>query len=627
MNVLVYSGRGVSAESLHHTVKSLRNSVGGNYDIKLVGAETLGQEPWEDACQLLVLPGGRDLPMVSDLQGRPIERIRRYVLEQEGRLLGICAGAYFSCAKVDFERGTPIAVIGPRELSLCQATATGAIYPGFEYNSNAGVHAVPISISPGGPPTNGTKFYYNGGCWFDFRSSSPSIPAPLTFHISGTYTEKNNVPAIIIGTKAGEQTPLVILTGLHVEIDAEEMAVQRPDLPILPVLLEHDKGRLKTWEWMLCSLGLTLSPKDGPQLSPTPLYMSFADEKGQSAFIKLLQKNVHYKDGFLACEALRVSFLEGEGDDSMLEGSYKIIVNSKMDKKPDWTFSPALFHQYLKEKTPSMDAVIGKQLLYAEYINSTQTILTHNPTLASLLPNGTIVLAGDQLAGKGRGKNSWLSSKGCLQFTMLLHHQAASTLTLIQYLIVLSMAEAILSEPGYQDLPIRIKWPNDLYSVVDGELKKMGGVLVNSQTLDEGFLLMIGFGTNIYDTPWTRSLNDLIQSHNPALAPWTKELLLARFCAKFHQLYQEMLTCGFPFEAYQKRWLHSGQVVFIEADQLRARIEGIDQNGYLVARPHTDGLLGLLGTANNVTQLSSQPILLQPDGNSFDMMKNLITRK
>lgn len=58
-------------------------------------------------------------------------------------------------------------------------------------------------------------------------------------------------------------------------------------------------------------------------------------------------------------------------------------------------------------------------------------------------------MAGDQLAGKGRGANTWLSSKGCLQFTMLLHHRDASTLTLIQYLVGLAMVEAILSEPGH----------------------------------------------------------------------------------------------------------------------------------------------------------------------------------
>lgn len=66
----------------------------------------------------------------------------------------------------------------------------------------------------------------------------------------------------------------------------------------------------------------------------------------------------------------------------------------------------------------------------------------------SLLPNGTIVLAGEQLAGKGRGDNVWVSSKGCLQFTLLLRHADGSTLSLLQYLTALAMTMAIVEDPG-----------------------------------------------------------------------------------------------------------------------------------------------------------------------------------
>lgn len=153
----------------------------------------------------------------------------------------------------------------------------------------------------------------------------------------------------------------------------------------------------------------------------------------------------------------------------------------------------------------------------------------------------------------------------------------------------------------------------------------MGGILVNSQTMLDGFLLLIGFGINVYDTPWTRALNDLISEHNSTfgtdLAPWSKELLLARFASKFSELYHVLVTGGFPFGLYYRRWLHTGQTVFLESEQASVRVEGIDRNGFLVARPRSEGLLGLLGPPEGGT------FLLQPDGNSFDMMKNLIKRK
>lgn len=153
----------------------------------------------------------------------------------------------------------------------------------------------------------------------------------------------------------------------------------------------------------------------------------------------------------------------------------------------------------------------------------------------------------------------------------------------------------------------------------------MGGILVNSQTAADGFLLLIGFGTNVYDTPWTRALNDLISEHNhtfgTSLAPWSKELLLARFASKFSELYHGLVTKGFPFGLYHRRWLHTDQAVFLESEQTSVRIEGIDRNGFLIVRPRSEGLLGLLGPCGGGA------FLLQPDGNSFDMMKNLIKRK
>ena len=210
---------------------------------------------------------------------------------------------------------------------------------------------------------------------------------------------------------------------------------------------------------------------------------------------------------------------------------------------------------------------------------------------------------------------------------MVLHHYDASSLGLIQYLAGLAMIEAIINEPGYEFLlgKLRLKWPNDLYSDEDGDLKKLGGILVNSQSHRDHFLLLIGFGFNIYDTPWTRSLNQVIATRgDKVITGWSKELLLARWCQKFNELYRQLITQGFPFDLYYRHWLHSGQVVFLEEEQQKVRIEGIDRNGFLLAKPHINGLLGLL---NQSSICIDHQFVLQPDGNSFDMMKNLIKRK
>ena len=47
-----------------------------------------------------------------------------------GRYLGLCAGAYYACNRVEFEQGSPMEVQGDRELQFFPGIARGAAYPG-----------------------------------------------------------------------------------------------------------------------------------------------------------------------------------------------------------------------------------------------------------------------------------------------------------------------------------------------------------------------------------------------------------------------------------------------------------------------------------------------------------------
>jgi biotin-(acetyl-CoA carboxylase) ligase len=69
----------------------------------------------------------------------------------------------------------------------------------------------------------------------------------------------------------------------------------------------------------------------------------------------------------------------------------------------------------------------------------------------------------------------------------------ASGVVFVQYLFALAVVEAVRSRPGYEDVPLRIKWPNDLYiQNRAGELKKVGGILVNSSFSGNQFTLVVG---------------------------------------------------------------------------------------------------------------------------------------
>src|SRR5439155_581244 len=76
---------------------------------------------------LFIMPGGRDQPYHAGLQGEANQQIRAFV-EEGGAYVGICAGAYYGSARVEFDRGFPLEVCEERELCFFSGTAVGPAY-------------------------------------------------------------------------------------------------------------------------------------------------------------------------------------------------------------------------------------------------------------------------------------------------------------------------------------------------------------------------------------------------------------------------------------------------------------------------------------------------------------------
>lgn len=129
----------------------------------------------------------------------------------------------------------------------------------------------------------------------------------------------------------------------------------------------------------------------------------------------------------------------------------------------------------------------------------------------------------------------------------------------IQYITALAIVESIRTRKGYENVPLRIKWPNDVYAELDnGELKKVGGLLVNSSFAQNEFLLVIGCGVNLNNRHPTVSINDIIAQQG--LARLDKEDVLANFLVTFEKLYMEFCEKGMGhwfLKAYYNRWLHT----------------------------------------------------------------------
>ncbi len=97
-----------------------------DYDVRRVKAsDFVGGDDWHEAVDLLAFPGGADRPYAEKLNGPGNASIRRFV-ERGGDFLGVCAGAYYACRRIDFT-GEDLQVKAARELGLFPGTAIGSL--------------------------------------------------------------------------------------------------------------------------------------------------------------------------------------------------------------------------------------------------------------------------------------------------------------------------------------------------------------------------------------------------------------------------------------------------------------------------------------------------------------------
>ncbi len=107
-------------------------------------------------------------------------------------------------------------------------------------------------------------------------------------------------------------------------------------------------------------------------------------------------------------------------------------------------------------------------------------------------PAGTIVIADTQTAGRGRGGSKWVSEPGeGIWLTLIERPVDPSALDVLSIRVGLGAARAL---DLFSEEPVRIKWPNDLFS--DG--RKLGGILIEARWRNtELEWVAIGVGVNV----------------------------------------------------------------------------------------------------------------------------------
>jgi BirA family biotin operon repressor/biotin-[acetyl-CoA-carboxylase] ligase len=120
-------------------------------------------------------------------------------------------------------------------------------------------------------------------------------------------------------------------------------------------------------------------------------------------------------------------------------------------------------------------------------------------------PGGTLIIADEQSAGRGRGGKRWSSGVGTgLWMTLLERPGSTSGLDVLSLRLGLHAAPVLELFSG---APARIKWPNDLYI----GSRKLAGVLVEARWREQkADWVAIGIGVNIVSPPELETATGLL---------------------------------------------------------------------------------------------------------------------
>lgn len=257
---------------------------------------------------------------------------------------------------------------------------------------------------------------------------------------------------------------------------------------------------------------------------------------------------------------------------------------------------------------------IGRLVLYTDVIASTQF------PLSKKLSHGFAVIARKQTRGRGRGQNEWLSPPGCVTFSIQLHVPLNSTfggsLPLLQHFIMAAIVSAVRSKEGYENIDLGIKWPNDLYMF---SAVKIGGIVVSTIVEEKIAIVNVGCGINLNNENPTTCLNNVIKrynkEHSKNLPPFIYEEFIAGIFNEIERIFDivQKGDLDYFYKLYDKFWLHGNSEITVctkDSNLRKVRVLGIDEYGYLKVKSDE-------GIVSSV----------QPDGNSFDMLKGLIAPK
>ncbi|MDE3074813.1 MAG: biotin--[acetyl-CoA-carboxylase] ligase [Chloroflexota bacterium] len=201
-------------------------------------------------------------------------------------------------------------------------------------------------------------------------------------------------------------------------------------------------------------------------------------------------------------------------------------------------------------------------------------------------PEGDIVVAEEQVAGRGRMGREFFSPRGGIWCSIILRPKLRpERISLLSLAAGLAAAEGVSQASGLQPV---LKWPNDLLI----NERKVCGILIEmaaGQEVVHHLIVGLGINVNLPAAAFPPHLSSLATSLLIETGhPVSRKLLLQRLLERLERRYEELST-GRSRELLEdwKAWPNTlGRNVRIQtaADQWEGRAEDLDRDGSLLVR-------------------------------------------
>ena len=312
---------------------------------------------------------------------------------------------------------------------------------------------------------------------------------------------------------------------------------------------------------------------------------SSQDNQGLVKVLSFLKShNTEYLSGQDLSDVLRISRVAvWKHIKKIRELGYKIESKQKLGYRLESNTNRLLPWEItsgLKTKT------LGKHTYYFDSVDSTQSQAMK--MAAEEANDGTLIIAERQTSGKGRLGRKWISPKGGIWLSIILHPKFdISVITLFPIASALALSNAIEKTLNIKS---ELKWPNDI--TING--KKVAGMLVDASLESnkiENMILGVGINYNVDVKQIEKLLKDTPNFYGVAsLSERSKTiksvLLVQSFLMELEEMYN-LLNNG-NTKKIIRDWMKKSSTIGqnIEANTENGKIKGkairIDDDGALV---------------------------------------------